>query len=238
MIQAHAAIGAKPGGGPGQRPGQKTSRDEHIAPDKTGAFGFTQHLQPDVFIIVPQRQHLGLAVLGQRPPFVDQHRHGFATATHDRLQLATDQRQYALAHTAGLGNGRTHQRGVIANGLLHHRAQDFILAFEVMKNAARLNAHGTGQVAYGGALVAFIAKQVSCHLQQLATGTVRIGQLATVDQFAHDPQRFLLIHPISPTVVITAKTAGLRGQFKLMARTKQALGQKIFSPFTNQALAW
>jgi hypothetical protein len=112
-----------------------------------------------------------------------------------------------------------------------------------MENAPRLNAHGTRQIAHGGALEAFIAKQVSRHLQQLAAGAVRIGQLAVVDQFTHDPQGFLLVHPFSPTVdqsntPITAKTAGFRGQFKLAMATKQALGQKIFQPFTNQALAW
>jgi hypothetical protein len=67
--------------------------------------------------------------------------------------------------------------------------------------------------------------------------------LAVVDQFAHDPQGFLLVHPFSPTVdqsnaPPTVKTVGLRGQFKLATATKQALGQKIFQPFTNQALAW
>ncbi len=45
-------------------------------------------------------------------------------------------------------------------------------------------------------------------LQQFATGAVRVGQLAVVDQFAHYPQGFLLVHPFSPTVVLTAKTAG------------------------------
>ncbi|BFT62157.1 hypothetical protein PMm318_A29160 [Pseudomonas moorei] len=65
-------------------------------------------------------------------------------------------------------------------------------------------------------------------MQELAAGTVRIGQLAVFDQFAHDPQGFLLVHPFSPTVEITAKTAGLRGQFKLLPTTKQALGQKLF----------
>jgi hypothetical protein len=34
------------------------------------------------------------------------------------------------------------------------------------------------------------------------------------------------------------KQRGLRGQFKLATTTKQALGQKIFQAFTNQALAW
>jgi hypothetical protein len=80
--------------------------------------------------------------------------------------------------------GCAHQRGVVANGLLHHRPQDFFLAFEVMKNAPGLNAHGTGQIAHRGAFVAFVAKQVSRHLQELAAGTVRIGQLAVFDQFA------------------------------------------------------
>jgi hypothetical protein len=80
-------------------------------------------------------------------------------------------------------------------------------------------------------------------LQQFAAGAVRVGQLAAVDQFAHHPQGFLLVHPFSPTVdqsntPLAAKTAGLRGQFKLAGAPKQALGQKIVKPFTNQALAW
>ncbi|MNP17534.1 hypothetical protein D3C76_1099700 [compost metagenome] len=112
-----------------------------------------------------------------------------------------------------------------------------------MKNTARLDAHGTGQVAHGRALVTLVAKQVGRHLQQLATGAVRVGQLPVVDQLAHDAQGFLLIHPFSPTVdqsnaALPAKTLGLRWQFKQLATTKQALGSKIVQPFTNQALAW
>ncbi|MNI47632.1 hypothetical protein D3C73_1021620 [compost metagenome] len=64
-------------------------------------------------------------------------------------------------------------------------------------------------------------------MQQFATGTVRVRQLVALNQFAHDLQGFLLIHPFSPTVESINKIAGFRRQFKLAQATKQALGQKI-----------
>ena len=63
-----------------------------------------------------------------------------------------------------------------------------------MKDAAGLNPHGTGQVAHRGAFEAFVAKQMRRRLQQLAPGTVGVGQFTAVDQSAHHLQGFVLIH--------------------------------------------
>ena len=80
------------------------------------------------------------------------------------------------------------------DGFFHDRTQDLVLALEVMKDAAGLDAYGAGQVAHGGTFEALVAKQVSRSLQQLAPGTLGVGQLAAVDHGAHHPQGFLLIH--------------------------------------------
>ncbi len=194
MLKRQAALGTKPRGGPGQRAGQEAPRNKHIAPDITGGLRLPQHLQPDSFVHIAQGQHLGLAFGRQRAPFVHQHRHGLTTAPHDRLQFAADQRQHAFAHVRRVFKGCTHHRGVVVNGFLHHRTQDLVLALEVMKDAAGLDTHGAGQVAHGGAFKAFVAKQVSRGLQQLAPGTVGVGQLAAIDHGAHHPLGFVLIH--------------------------------------------
>ncbi len=194
MLQGQVALGTKPGGGPGQGSGEEASRNKHIALDVTRRLGLAQHLQPNVFVHIAQRQYLGLGVGRQRAPLIHQHCHGLAAAAHDRLQLAANQRQHAFAHVGRLLERGAHQGGVVVDGFLHHRTQDLVLALEVMEDAAGLDAHGAGQVAYGGALKALVAKQVSRGLQQLATGTVGVGQLAAVDHGAHHPQGFVLIH--------------------------------------------
>jgi hypothetical protein len=55
------------------------------------------------------------------------------------------------------------------NGLLHHRPQNIVLAFEVMKNTPRLNTHHSRQIPNRCAIKTATAEQVRSSLHQLAT---------------------------------------------------------------------
>ncbi|MOA20415.1 hypothetical protein D3C78_1408580 [compost metagenome] len=75
-----------------------------------------------------------------------------------------------------------------------------------MEDAAGLDAHRAGQVAYRGALVTFAAKQVGRRLQQFSPGALRVGQLPVGHHFQQYVARFLLVHAVDlPSSLSRAK---------------------------------
>ncbi|MCY1395757.1 hypothetical protein D9M71_107080 [compost metagenome] len=71
----------------------------------------------------------------------------------------------------------------------------------MMKNAARLDTHGAGQVTNRRAFEALVAKQVRCRLQQFTPRTVGVDQLPLIDQFTHDLQGLSFVHSPLPIAV-------------------------------------
>jgi hypothetical protein len=132
--------------------------------------GVLQNLLPSREIAFALRQQAALARWRQRVPFIHKHGRRIALGAVNEPKLSSDQRPDRPCGIGGRGKSCLKHSVHIGDNLLHHRKQDFVFAFDVVKQATGQDANLVRQFPNGAPRKATGAKQFGRSGQDAAFG--------------------------------------------------------------------